>query len=89
MPLRTARFVCAIYFIVSDDEEYSITGTVDGFIGESPIGENGFGYDPIFMIDENKSMAMLTEIEKNEISHRANAFKKLEKIIKSQKGLKI
>lgn len=87
IPLRTARFVCAIYFIVDDETEFSITGTVDGFIGNKAIGENGFGYDPIFMIDDEKSMAMLTEEEKNEISHRANAFKELKAIIESQKGL--
>lgn len=81
-PLRNARFVCAIYFIAAQGEEYSITGTLDGFIGEEPIGENGFGYDPIFMVEEDISAAMLSSKEKNSISHRAKAFEKLEEIIK-------
>lgn len=87
MPLRTARFVCAIYFIISGEEEYSITGTVDGFISKEAMGNNGFGYDPIFLVEEGKSMAMLSEEEKNEISHRAMAFKQLKEIINSRKGL--
>ena len=87
MPLRTARFVRAIYFIISGEEEYSITGTVDGFISKEAMGNNGFGYDPIFLVEEGKSMAMLSEEEKNEISHRAMAFKQLKEIINSRKGL--
>ncbi len=87
MPLRTARFVCAIYFIISGEEEYSITGTVDGFISKEAMGNNGFGYDPIFLVEEGKSMAMLSEEEKNEISHRAMAFKQLKEIINNRKGL--
>ena len=77
MPLRNARFVCAIYFILSDSKEYCVTGTLEGFIGEKAIGENGFGYDPIFYVDENKSVAMLSDEEKNLISHRGNALKNL------------
>ncbi|MDE6724324.1 MAG: non-canonical purine NTP pyrophosphatase, partial [Ruminiclostridium sp.] len=50
---------------------------LEGFIGEEPKGEHGFGYDPIFMIDEDTSLAEVSEEEKNKISHRANAMKKL------------
>ena len=76
-PLRNARFVCAIYFILDDKKEYCVTGTLEGFIGEEPQGENGFGYDPIFMIDEDKSLAEVSDREKNRISHRARAMEKL------------
>lgn len=76
-PLRNARFVCAIYFIKDSETEYCATGTLDGFIGEEPMGENGFGYDPIFMVDEDTSVAMLSSQQKNEISHRANALRNL------------
>ena len=76
-PLRNARFVCAIYFILNDQEEFCVSGTLEGFIGEEAMGENGFGYDPIFMVDENKSVAMLSNDEKNQISHRGKALKKL------------
>lgn len=84
--LRAARFVCSIYFIYAEDEEYSVNGTVDGYIGEEPVGENGFGYDPIFMLDEDESMATIGEDEKNRISHRARAFEKLSDILKEKFG---
>ncbi len=76
-PLRAAKFVCALYFIKDDEHEICVTGECEGFIGEEPIGANGFGYDPIFMIDDDTSMAMLSEQEKNYISHRAKALRKL------------
>ena len=79
--LRTARFVCALYCIIDDDTEYSVRGTLEGRIGTEPMGENGFGYDPIFMVDENTSVAMLSSEEKNRISHRASAIKKLTEIL--------
>lgn len=76
-PLRAAKFVCALYFIKDDEHEICVTGECEGFIGEEPIGSNGFGYDPIFMLDDDTSMAMLSEQEKNDISHRAKALRKL------------
>ncbi len=75
--LRGARFVCAIYCILSDDEQYCVTGTLDGYIGHEPQGENGFGYDPIFMVDKDRSVADLSDDEKNEISHRGRALRNL------------
>lgn len=77
IPLRNARFVCALYCILDDKREYCVTGTLEGFIGEEPKGKNGFGYDPVFMIDEDTSLAEVGEEEKNKISHRAEAMKKL------------
>ena len=82
--LREARFVCSIYFINDEDDEYSVNGEVSGYIGDKPIGKNGFGYDPIFMLNEDESMATISEKEKNEISHRAMAFKKLSEILKEK-----
>lgn len=79
--LRGARFVCAIYFILDEKHEYCATGTLDGFIGEEPLGENGFGYDPIFMVDEDRSAAQLSDEEKNTVSHRARALKKLAEML--------
>ncbi len=80
--LRTARFACALYCIIDDETEYSVLGTFNGFIGIEPMGDNGFGYDPIFMVDENTSVAMLTDEEKNKISHRAEAMRKLAEALK-------
>lgn len=79
--MRAARFVCAMYCILDDETEYSVRGTMEGFIGTEPLGENGFGYDPIFMVDEDTSVAMLPAEEKNRISHRANALKQLTDIL--------
>lgn len=84
-PLRTARFVCAIYCIIDDATEYCVRGTLEGFIGTEPLGDNGFGYDPIFMVDEDTSVAMLPSDEKNKISHRANALGMLVNILNSEK----
>ncbi|MDR1755060.1 MAG: RdgB/HAM1 family non-canonical purine NTP pyrophosphatase [Eubacterium sp.] len=74
-PLRKARFVCAIHCILDERHEFSVSGEISGFIGESLIGENGFGYDPIFMINERESMATILSEKKNEISHRGRALK--------------
>lgn len=83
-PLRDARFVCSIYFIYAEDDEYSVNGTVEGYIGDEMVGKNGFGYDPIFMLNDDESMATIDEDEKNRISHRAKAFEKLAEILKEK-----
>ncbi len=80
--MRTAHFTCALYCILDDEREYSVLGTLDGFIGTEPMGENGFGYDPVFMVDDENSAAMITAEEKNKISHRAVALRKLAEILK-------
>ena len=82
--LRDARFVCSIYFIYAEDDEYSVNGEVRGYIGEKPKGKNGFGYDPIFMLNDDDSMATIGDEEKNNISHRANAFGQLSKILEEK-----
>lgn len=81
---RTARFVCAVQFISSDGKVITARGTCEGRIGHKPVGENGFGYDPIFMVGD-KSMAELSSDEKNRISHRADALNKLVELLKEEK----
>lgn len=73
---RTARFVCVIHFIDVDATHIAVRGECEGHIGTEPVGENGFGYDPIFMFN-GKSFAQISDTDKNEVSHRANALKKL------------
>ncbi|MCL1789508.1 MAG: RdgB/HAM1 family non-canonical purine NTP pyrophosphatase [Oscillospiraceae bacterium] len=77
---RTARFVCCICFM---DAQLSkkVRGTCDGVIGFEERGEGGFGYDSIFMVGE-KSFAEITDDEKNEISHRGIALRKLAEVLK-------
>ena len=72
---RTARFVCVLCFIDDKGEKLVIRGTVEGIIGTEPKGENGFGYDPVFMYGD-RSFAELSSEEKNTVSHRADALKK-------------
>lgn len=81
---RGARFVCSICLKLSEDEEYCVSGTVSGFIGRESVGNGGFGYDPIFMLNDTESMATIGEDEKNRISHRAQALEKLVDIIRER-----
>ena len=73
---RTARFVCAIAAVVPGHVPIVVRGTIEGYIGDKPAGENGFGYDPIFYVpDLNCSTAELSPEEKNARSHRGNALR--------------
>lgn len=73
---RTARFVCAIAAAVPGKGMLTARGTVEGYIGWKPAGENGFGYDPIFYVDEyNCSTAEIPMEQKNAFSHRGNALR--------------
>lgn len=74
---RTARFSCAMCYIAQNGEAHFFHGTCEGIIGESPRGENGFGYDPVFYVGE-RSMAQLSESEKNQISHRGAALREMQ-----------
>ena len=78
--LRESRFVCAICYINANGEVKTVSGTCEGYIGFEEKGQNGFGYDPIFMYGA-KSFAELSAEEKNLISHRSNALKKLVEIL--------
>lgn len=80
---RTARFVCAIAAAFPDGEAFTTRGTIEGYIGWEPAGENGFGYDPIFYVDEyNCSTAELSAEAKNKLSHRGKALRAMkEKLV--------
>lgn len=82
---RTARFVCAISLVLSPDKAFSFTGVCEGKIGHGPRGENGFGYDPIFMVGE-KSTAELSSEEKDKISHRGQALRKMEQMLSAMQN---
>lgn len=75
-PERTARFVCAIACVLPDGTSFTKEAAIEGFIGYEEEGENGFGYDPIFMVPQyGRSTAELSEEEKNQISHRGKALR--------------
>ena len=80
---RTARFVCAIAAVVPGHEPIVVRGTIEGYIGDKPAGENGFAYDPIFYVpDLNCSTAELSPEEKNARSHRGNALRAMREELK-------
>ncbi|MCK4752743.1 MAG: XTP/dITP diphosphatase [Planctomycetes bacterium] len=79
---RTARFVCHLCLAMAGKVLIETEGTLEGIISESPVGENGFGYDPIFFVPElEKTVAELSAEEKNKISHRGNAIRKLKPLL--------
>lgn len=79
---RTARFVCAIAAVLPDKEVLVTRQTMEGYIGNKPEGENGFGYDPIFYLDEfGCSSAALTREQKNAISHRGKALRAMRDLL--------
>lgn len=79
---RTARFVCAIGAVLPNKETLVVRETMEGYIGYEIAGENGFGYDPIFYLDEfGCSSAALSREQKNEISHRGKALRVMKDIL--------
>lgn len=79
---RTAKFVSAICCVFPDGREVTVRGECHGRIGFAPVGENGFGYDPVFISESGKTFAQLTSVEKDKISHRGNALRKLRAALK-------
>jgi XTP/dITP diphosphohydrolase len=75
---RSARFVCCLCLAAPCKVLLEAQGTIEGRILEREVGGNGFGYDPIFFVPSlNKTVAQMTSEEKNAISHRGNAIRKL------------
>ena len=74
---RTAAFVCSICCILEDGSMIEVSGKCCGTIAFEPKGDGGFGYDPVFITDGDKSFAQLSSEEKDKISHRGNALRAL------------
>ncbi len=75
---RAARFVCAIAAVLPDGQVLHTEAAMEGLIAEHPVGQGGFGYDPILYIPQfGKTSAELTMEEKNAISHRGKALKEM------------
>lgn len=80
---RTARFECAIACVMSDSESFTVTGTAEGSLADSPMGDGGFGYDPAFIPSGcTKTFGQMSASEKDELSHRAKALEKFSEKIK-------
>lgn len=82
---RTARFVCAVAAAFPDGTTEVVRGTIEGRIGYSQEGENGFGYDPIFYVPEyGCTTAQMDPDKKNELSHRGNALRLMRAIMEKR-----
>ncbi len=81
---RTARFKCVICYIDIEGQKHIFEGRAEGKIAFEPKGTNGFGFDPIFICEQNKTFAELTGEEKNKISHRGRAIEKLIKFLEEK-----
>ncbi|MBI2935342.1 MAG: XTP/dITP diphosphatase [Chloroflexi bacterium] len=82
---RRARFRCVIALVSPGGEAITVEGVCDGMIALEPHGKTGFGYDPIFFLPElGRTMAELSPAEKNRISHRGKAARKLLELLRQR-----
>jgi len=81
---RTARFRCVIVVARPDGALLGSTeGICEGVIAEGPAGDGGFGYDPVFYLpDRQQTLAQLDPGDKNQISHRGQALRKIEPLLR-------
>ena len=83
---RTAKFVCAIAVVRPDGTSFTVRGECEGVLHEKPAGENGFGYDPIFYVPEfGMTTAQMPPEQKNSISHRGRALRKMVEELSKEK----
>ena len=85
---RSAHFECVIRCCFPNGETIFAHGRCDGTIGYAPRGKNGFGYDPIFFVEGNKTFAELSDNQKDVMSHRGKALKELARLLKKKYQIK-
>jgi len=73
---RTARFVSVVCAVFPDGSEIMARGECEGVIGTEPSGDGGFGYDPLFLLEDGTSFAEISPARKDEVSHRGAALRK-------------
>ena len=77
-----ARFICALSISYLNKNIVTVAGKVEGFISNTPKGNNGFGYDPIFIPkNKKKTFGEMSSSQKYKMDHRYNAFKKIKKFL--------
>jgi len=82
---RRAKFVCTIVCVFPDGSYISAEGECAGQIAAAPRGSGGFGYDPVFLVDGiSKTMAELSQEEKNQVSHRGAALRRFARRLKEE-----
>jgi XTP/dITP diphosphohydrolase len=83
---RGAAFKCVLSLALPSGKTWEVEGEVRGRLARGPRGTNGFGYDPIFLVDDRRTMAELMSEEKAAISHRGRAFQKLKPLLSGLAG---
>lgn len=78
---RTARFVCAVCCVFPDGRRFTVEGECPGSIGFAPQGEEGFGYDPLFLTEKG-CFGQLSAEEKDAVSHRGQALRRFARELK-------
>ncbi len=81
MEKRTARFRCVMAVVSPDGEEFVAEGRCEGRIALAPRGDHGFGYDPVFLLPDGRTMAELPPEKKNRISHRYRALQAIRPVL--------
>lgn len=84
---RTAHFNCSICCVIDKNNIIAVEGKCEGFIGFEKKGSNGFGYDPVFYLENGKAFAELEASDKDSYSHRGNALRKFYTLLKERKDL--
>ena len=84
---RTARFRCVIVYIDDSGKTHEFSGILEGKIGYKPLGNGGFGYDPIFRpLGFRQTFAEMSALAKNTISHRGRAMQQLKEFLKDYRS---
>ncbi len=78
---RGAKFVSSICCVFPNGDVLTVRGECPGIIGTTPKGHDGFGYDPVFVVEGGRTFAELTPAEKDAISHRGNAMRKMKAVL--------
>ena len=86
---RTARFIAVVVVASANSVIAEATGIVEGHVGHDERGQHGFGYDPIFLLPDSRTMAELDPVEKNRTSHRALATIQLLPVLRDLFGLSV
>ena len=79
---RRCKFVCAMALALPGEETRSVSGECEGILLAEKRGESGFGYDPLFMYENGKTFAEMSETQKNRVSHRAVAARKMLEVLR-------
>ena len=79
---RKARFRCVLALVLNKNDHYLVQACVSGAIAKTGRGQNGFGYDPVFYLPRfKKTFAQMTLAEKNKVSHRGRALRRLRRLL--------